>query len=200
MTAEVCTQCGGSPGRHRLRRGWCPACYARWRRAGKPASGPPPARPPLLATAVAARKRDRTVQARIVPRVAQVAELTRLGLSAQQIAWEIGIHPRTVVRYRKAARRAGDNGAMPGAYVAPVLPLPPEIDEAEAIAAAMVIACNFVGNGGSPADALLMAEMLGLPRQAFRHARQLVQWGWLDGKVQFAGEPSHLREGQQHAI
>lgn len=39
----TCTACGKQ--REHRARGWCQACYRRWRYRGRPADGPPPARP-----------------------------------------------------------------------------------------------------------------------------------------------------------
>jgi len=44
ITCRCCERPGSNHGR-----GWIPACYARWVRAGRPASGPPPAQPRRLA-------------------------------------------------------------------------------------------------------------------------------------------------------
>jgi DNA-binding XRE family transcriptional regulator len=73
----VCAPCG------RLRRpygrGWCRACFRRWARAGRPASGPPPSRS---------------------GRWEEYEELTReMGHTPRQAAERMGITDRTARRY-----------------------------------------------------------------------------------------------------
>lgn len=85
--------------------------------------------------------------------------------SPQAVGSQNGIGGRQVQRYR-ARRRA-------------VWQAPPEVAEplvvtAEQVEVALLIACNYVGEGGLPADALLIATALGISREAFAAARGML--------------------------
>lgn len=166
------------------RRGWCGACYTRWREAGRPDSGPPPARvyafPPRArakARAKAARTRAVHLAERTGGRLEAVSRLTGSGLSAQQISWELGVSSRTVTRYRAVLRKGSP---VNDPVTTPIAPMPDPVSEDTLVRVAITIACNFAGNGGSPADALEIGDALGVTREHFAAAARLVGSGRYD--------------------
>lgn len=93
MTTITCA-CGcGRSGRHDTS-GWIGACATRWRKAGRPDTGPPPPHP-----ATEARRR-------------KYAALAALGRSKTYIAWRLSVSIRTVERYA-AAHRTQDHRSIP---------------------------------------------------------------------------------------
>ncbi|MGC5012578.1 hypothetical protein ACLQ2R_17580 [Streptosporangium sp. DT93] len=89
---QITCACCGRPGPYGANN-WVKACADRWRRAGRPDTGPPPRR----------RPRDEPSTSPTLRR-AEYAVLADLGRSTASIAWELSVSPRTVQRY--AARRA----------------------------------------------------------------------------------------------
>jgi transposase-like protein len=91
MATSICACCG-EPGQI-IGFGWREACYTRWRRAGKPDTGPPPRR--RLA------QRDR---------LADYAYLVELGVHREEAARRVGLkHKRTIRRYESLRKaRKGD--------------------------------------------------------------------------------------------
>jgi biotin operon repressor len=137
----------------RLRLGWCGVCFDRWWRSQRP-----PGRSP----------RDE--------RMRRFAELARYQLTDQQVAWDIGVSRRTIVRYRKALRDKG-SAVMPdgnGVSFPPIPDKPPPAGQAEEERMAHHIAAcaraHFDEHDGrqlsEKQDALLMAEALKIPRSA----------------------------------
>lgn len=94
----TCSNC------HRTRphggHGWCDTCADRWRSNGRPADGPPPARPRAenargAFAAVAAR-----AHARMQVRMENYAELAAAGLNRREAAERLGVSLRSIERYR----------------------------------------------------------------------------------------------------
>jgi len=84
--------CCGRPGFYGTNN-WVKACAERWRRAGRPTTGPPPPRKPAADPSASP----------LAQRRAEYAALADLGRSTTYIAWKLSISERTVQRY--AARR-----------------------------------------------------------------------------------------------
>ena len=83
----VTCSCGcGRLGERRGSRGYIRACYERWRRAGQPAAGPPPAPTPTTDQGAAERRRVEALRRRWA---AQVADDVALGRApAPGFGWE----------------------------------------------------------------------------------------------------------------
>lgn len=80
--------------------GWCSACYQRWKRAGRPAEGPPP---PMT------REESRQLgiaacRANAAAKREDYAELRSWGDSCEQAAARVGVSERTVWRYERILR------------------------------------------------------------------------------------------------
>ncbi|SET51438.1 hypothetical protein [Nonomuraea wenchangensis] len=81
-------------------RGWCSACYQRWKRAGRPAEGPPPpmSREDARQLAIA------SVRANAAARREDYRELRSWGEPRDQAAARIGVTWRTAGRYERVLR------------------------------------------------------------------------------------------------
>ena len=77
--------------------GRCEACDRRWRKAGRPGSGPPP---PMTAAERTARSTAAS-KAAIGQRLTEYAESRRLGFSVAVAAADAGVGERTGWRYEK---------------------------------------------------------------------------------------------------
>jgi len=84
----------GHEARDAYLRGWCCACYSRWRRHGKPAAGPPPPRRPGPPP-----KPGPCVLGRIAEWQFVCARMTD-----QAAAARLGVSERTIERYRAIVR------------------------------------------------------------------------------------------------
>ena len=87
----VCT--GTRSGKRYFGGKWCHGCYGRWRRAGKPDSGPP------------AQGSFRASSARTA-RLEDYQFLRSLGLSRTEAAARLQVCERTVLRYERSIREA----------------------------------------------------------------------------------------------
>lgn len=85
--------------------------------------------------------------------------------SPQAVGSQNGIGKRQVERYRARRRQAHQ--------VPPEIPGPLVIT-AEQAGVALLIACNYVGRGGSPGEALVLAEALGIDREVFAAVRAML--------------------------
>jgi hypothetical protein len=83
---RACSYCGET--RRHEAHGWCNRCYERWRRAGKPASGPAPP-----------RHRAGRKPGPLADRIAEWEFFRGLGYGEPQIAARLGLSVRTLQRY-----------------------------------------------------------------------------------------------------
>ncbi|MFD9948760.1 hypothetical protein ACFWYW_47090 [Nonomuraea sp. NPDC059023] len=88
--------------------GWCYACYYRWRRAGRPDTGPPPALDPQTVHLLAEEGRRAARRARIEDYLFILD--TCPGISVTAAAERMGVTTRTIYRWN-AALRAEQNQA-----------------------------------------------------------------------------------------
>jgi hypothetical protein len=174
----ACRSCGTEDSPH-WRLGWCNACYMRWCRAGRPASGPPPAQLPKIPGWFASRASavsQAVVARRTAGRMEKIAALTAQGLTAQQIGWELRLSPRTVTRYRKAIAQSRKENPPVDKGLAPIVESVPGAPPEDYARCARLIA----GYARDAAEALMFADMLGAPAGTFAAA----------GDLSAAGAPS----------
>jgi hypothetical protein len=96
----------------------------------------------------------------------------RFPRSPQAVASQNNYSRRQVERHRVRRQRAWE-AERPLAAPEPELP----VITAEQVEVALLIACNFTGRGGTASDALLIAAVLGIPRDAFGVARDMLDGG-----------------------
>ena len=99
----MCSNCGGQLTPGCTRHGWCDACYSRWRRAGQPDTGPPPAQPRQF-PAHAGDLGRAAVAAAAQERLHRYEGLIRSGFSPKQAARRMGVSVYTAWNYGKRLR------------------------------------------------------------------------------------------------
>lgn len=87
-----CTACPRTYPAAKGARGWCPACFMRWSRAGKPESGPPPARRKKVAEPRTPKLKPLT---KWQAKREDYAWLRQCGVERQEAAERVGISPET---------------------------------------------------------------------------------------------------------
>jgi hypothetical protein len=93
----------------------------------------------------------------------------RFPRSPQAVASQNNYSRRQVERHRVRRQRAWE-----AEHPVTAPELEPLVITAEQVEVAALIACNFTGRGGTAADALLIAAALGIPRDAFGVARDML--------------------------
>lgn len=90
-------------------RGYCPACYERWRLAGQPAEGPPPGGEAVRIARITATCREAQAA-----RIEDYLWLRRAGEIREQAAARVGVTARTALRVyeRQAAEAASRRASM----------------------------------------------------------------------------------------
>jgi hypothetical protein len=96
----------------------------------------------------------------------------RFPRSPQAVAAQNNYSRRQVERHRVRRQRAWE-----AERPVTVPDLEPAVVTAEHVEVALLIACNFTGRGGSVSDALLIAAAMGIPRDAFGVARDMLDGG-----------------------
>ena len=102
----TCGNCN-RPGQQNRGHGWCPACYSRWCRAGRPDTGPPLPYEVQVIDEVAIELAVKGARPRLTPpeRRIAVAHLRALGLSLNAVAFRLGCTQRTVSRHVAAIKQ-----------------------------------------------------------------------------------------------
>jgi hypothetical protein len=96
----------------------------------------------------------------------------RFPRSPQAVASQNNYSRRQVERHRVRRQRAWE-----AEHPVTAPELEPLLITAEHVEVALLIACNFTGRGGTASDALLIAAVLGIPRDAFGVARDMLDGG-----------------------
>jgi hypothetical protein len=93
----------------------------------------------------------------------------RFARSPQAVASQNNYSRRQVERHRVRRQRAWE-----AEHPVTAPELEPLVITAEQVEVALLIACNFTGRGGSAGDALVIAAALGISRDAFGVARDML--------------------------
>lgn len=100
MTYRIITcRCCGKVGRYAANN-WIQSCYQRWTRAGRPNTGPAPARRPKRGPGRAPRTRPHQV------RLENYADLRSWGVAKKEAAARLGVSVDTIRTYERELRTA----------------------------------------------------------------------------------------------